>query len=56
MLFPPKKTFISVKNGKFLIDDKSIDGTEVELLASNADKPVLINRKSYRGKLVAKIN
>ncbi len=56
LLFPTKKTFISVKNGKILVDGKDIDGTELELLASNADKPVLINRKSYRGKLVAKIN
>ncbi len=56
LILPPKKTFIGVKNGKFLIDGKSIDGTEVELLSSNADKPVLINRKTYRGRLVAKIN
>ena len=56
LIFTSKKTFISVKNGKFVLDGKSIEGTEVELSASNADKPVLINRKSYRGKLVAKIN
>ena len=56
LLFQPKKTFISVKNGIFLLDGKSIEGTEVELLSSKADKPVLINRKSYRGRLVAKIN
>lgn len=55
-LFAPKKTFISVKNGKFLLDGKSIEGSEVELLAGSTDKPLLINRKSYRGKLIVKIN
>lgn len=56
LAFSPKKTFISVKNGKFVLDGKIIDGTEVEFLSSKEDKSVLINRKSYRGRLVAKIN
>lgn len=56
LVFSPQKTYLSVKNGKFVVDGKSIDGSEIELLATNATKPLLVNRKRYRGRLVAKIN
>lgn len=56
LVFAPQKTYLSVKNGKFVVDDKSIDGSEIELLATNATKPLLVNRKSYRGRILAKIS
>ncbi len=54
--FTPQKTYLSVKNGKFVVGGKSIDGSEIELLSTNPTKPLLVNRKSYRGRLIARIN
>lgn len=56
LLFKPRQTYLSIKNGKFVLDGKTIEGSEIELSSTKPAKPLVINRKSYRGRLVAKIN
>ena len=54
--FGPKKIFASVKDGKLMLDGKIIIASEIELVAKELSKPIQINRKSYRGKILIKVN
>ena len=54
--FEPGKIFVSVKNGTLQLNAKEVEGSEIELLAKEPAKHLEINRKSYRGRIVAKLD
>lgn len=54
--FEPGKIFVSVRNGKLQLNAKEVEGSEIEFLAMETAKPIKFDRKSYRGRIVAKLN
>lgn len=48
--------FVSVKKGSLYIDNKKISGRRVSLQATNAKLPLSINKKTYRGAIIASLD
>ncbi|MCH3914829.1 MAG: SpoIID/LytB domain-containing protein [Acidaminococcaceae bacterium] len=48
--------FVSVKKDSLYIDNKKLNGRRVSLRAGNAKFPVSINKKTYRGAIIASLD
>lgn len=51
VVLPAGTHFVSVKNGSLYADQKKLSGRQLSLVADDAQHPVLVNGKKYRGAL-----